>query len=241
MEGKKKKIKNTDLQEHIMGDLALIGGLISHELNNAIGIVEMAALNLKTMQSRDMLNEEQVHKIVKLLEQSQTRVRHISSNLKTYAHPREQFSEKKHIPFRAFILDLFDKIQSEKQTKQEVIIDIKDDEVVLENPLFLERVFFHLLENSIMANQRNGSSKIWVELSGEEGSQCFRVFDEGGGIREDQHFYVTKPFYQLEESLEHHGVGLSLVEYVCKHNQVKFNIKNSDRGLEVILKQSSED
>ena len=106
MEDSSTKKRPADLQEHIMGDLALIGGLISHELNNAIGIVEMAASNLKTMQSRDMLNDEQVLKIVKLLEQSQTRVRHISTNLKTYAHPKEQFSEKKHIQFKDFILEI---------------------------------------------------------------------------------------------------------------------------------------
>lgn len=197
----------------------------------------MAASNLETRLERGKLDELTVTKIISMLRSSQDKVKFISDNLRAYAHPREHFVQKENIKFKNFVSEVFDQLKNAYSIEQVLEMDVDEEATIWENPLFLERVVFHLLENAIIANHKATAKKIFVKLEKEKAAYRFTIADEGGGIELDQQFYVTKPFFQLQENLEHNGIGLSLVEYICKHNNVSFKIENREKGLLVSMEQ----
>ncbi|MEE6249974.1 MAG: hypothetical protein VX583_06205, partial [Bdellovibrionota bacterium] len=67
-------------QDQILGDLALIGGLLSHELNNALSILKSASVQLGRIKSKEDFDIEKVSKVLNLLDISKSKVGHISDN-----------------------------------------------------------------------------------------------------------------------------------------------------------------
>ncbi|MAF91873.1 MAG: hypothetical protein CL674_11435 [Bdellovibrionaceae bacterium] len=225
-------------QDQILGDLALIGGLLSHELNNALSILKSASVQLGRIKSKEDFDIEKVSKVLNLLDISESKVGHISDNLKSYASPTDKLSEKQNVSFGSMLTEIFNHLLGFYGFQQELEFKVEsEDDVLFENPLFLERVVYHILDNSLRANHKQKKKKIKVTLSGDESWYKIVFLDEGGGIKSDQLFNVTKPFFQLDQEYKHFGIGLSLVGYLCKHNHLKCKIQNYQSGLEISLEQ----
>jgi PAS domain S-box-containing protein len=86
-------------------------------------------------------------------------------------------------------------------------------------PILLEQVFQNLIVNGIRHfGKKNG--KVVISCESQERYWCFRVWDNGQGIKK-QHFSRIFEMFQsldLERSPESTGIGLSLVKKVVERN-----------------------
>lgn len=101
---------------------------------------------------------------------------------------------------------------------------------IVADPRVFKQILLNLLSNAMKFTPENGSVSLTASL-GEDGSLRLAVEDTGIGIPEDEIPKLTKPFHQVDGSLqrtyEGTGLGLSLVSALVELHQGRLEIESS--------------
>ncbi len=115
---------------------------------------------------------------------------------------------------------------------QEVTLLIPDElQVILGNPLHLQRMASNLIENAIKFTPLAG--KIDIKCRSESNQLILEVSDNGPGIPQEDQPHVFEKFYRgrsLPDEISGTGLGLSIVKSIVDKHQGRIWLDSSPQG-----------
>lgn len=101
-------------------------------------------------------------------------------------------------------------------------------EIMMANPIMIERAFFNIVENAIKYNRLHGSIDIYVETEGQ--LPRFTIVDTGIGMEESELTKILEPFYRVDASrcrkIAGAGLGLSIVSLIFEKHDYHLTIES---------------
>lgn len=204
--------KLSAIQEEIrdvrrLSDIGALAATIAHELRNPLGVIRIAAYNIK----REVNNPGILGHIANI-EKKISESDQIIKNLLSYSRINVPNYEK--VRVLTVLSDSIGHCQ-EKYNKWDVTIErdynCSEGCIMEADPLHLLELFSNILDNAYQAfPAKAGRIKIGVDFN-EAANRCSFVFqDTGGGIDEADLDKIFEPFYTRKAK----GIGLGLT--VCK-------------------------
>lgn len=209
-------VKSMQLQLFQAEKMAAIGKLIAgiaHEINNPMTVILGYVQNIL----KNVKEESELYKSIKIVEESAVRIRSIINELLV-------FSRSSNLqPELVDINDIVNKTLALLSSKFKLgnIVVVKDLDsnlpMIYVNKNQIEEVFINLYNNSIDAMQNGGTIKVTTRL--ENGFIKIFVSDTGVGISEENKSRIFEPFFTTKKVGNGTGLGLSICyEIVKKHN-----------------------
>ena len=105
-------------------------------------------------------------------------------------------------------------------------------ERVYGNPIYIQKIFFNIIENAIKYNRINGS--VTVKTFTKDQHIYLTVADTGNGIPKDLRERVFEPFFRLDKSRSRElggvGLGLALVHEIVRVHDGSIQVKDNPTG-----------
>jgi signal transduction histidine kinase len=121
---------------------------------------------------------------------------------------------QKEIQLDKVVDEIVGKIKSEKEFKihRSVALPAMDH-----NPIWIENLFFHLINNAIQHHHKD-KANVHIQYENKEGYHWFKVNDDGPGIPEGSKEKIFGIFQTLEarDTHESTGVGLAIVKKILE-------------------------
>ena len=200
------QIKGQMLQQEKMAAIGTLSAGLLHEVNNPVNYSLMAmevALEDPVARASASLNE-----CLKDAREGMQRIRHIVSDLKTFAY-RTGETERKEFPFGKAVDSAFRLVGHETRGIS-ITRDMPEDTLVRGDEAAVIGVLVNLIGNSAMALNSMSRSNPSIHLSATwRGDRLFvSVQDNGPGIAPENIGRVFEPFFTTREI--GHGLGLGL-------------------------------
>ncbi len=189
--------------EKMVGIGQLAAG-IAHQLNTPLGSILLSAQMLE----ESVKGEEDVEDIRRIIRQTE-QCRGIIKGLLNFARPSG--SERTRVRLGEVVRETVHLLEKNvKLAGVEVVIEERNEAVVLGNRNELNQVFFNLLANALDAMPHGGS--VTITLGDGAPGEVEAVFaDTGEGIAPKYHDQVFLPFFTTKEYGKGTGLGLSIV------------------------------
>jgi len=191
----------------------------THELNTPITALLMCA-NSKSMQNP---------KNIERINLSAKRVSELYKDL-TYIFLEDKSKNIEKFELRDVInehIGYFDILANKKGVKIETTLDSSSVNMDRED---FKRLFSNLLSNTIKYNKKGGSVNITLK------NGVLKVTDSGIGIAKDDLSKIFDKYYRATEVDGGFGIGLSIVEQVCKEYNIDIKVNSTEgKGTEFIL------
>lgn len=220
-------IKGQLLQQEKMAAIGTLSAGLLHEVNNPVNFCLMAIEVAQT--NPDIENNAEVNECLADVRQGMERIRHIVSDLKTFAYRKSDVS----MPHTAFFFE--HALQAALrlcgyETKDVAITwDLPADTLVEGNEPDIIGVLINLLSNAVLAIRKINREKPEIHISAKWGTEnpenpehherlhiCVR--DNGGGIAPENLTRVFEPFFTTREIGQGLGLGLSISYSVIKRH-----------------------
>ncbi len=181
----------------------------SHELQTPLAIIKN---KLDILLQKEALTDRQ-YQIIEDINKALTRVSRINKNLLLLAKiENHQFDDSETINVSELTEECLEQLQEHFSNKElSVHTSIEKDCVVTGNRVLIEVLINNLLLNSIRHNSQKGTIEIKLNESG------FIISNSGITTLEKEHLF--KRFKKSSEESSGSGLGLSIVEQICKRYQ----------------------
>lgn len=181
----------------------------SHELQTPLAIIKN---KLDILLQKQDLTDGQYH-IIEDINRALTRVSRINKNLLLLAKiENHQFDESEAINLSELTEECLEQLQEHFSSKQlSINTSIENDCVITGNRALIEVLINNLLLNSIRHNLQKGTVEVKMYQSG------FSISNSGIRTLEKEHLF--KRFKRSSEESTGSGLGLSIVEQICKRHQ----------------------
>ncbi len=105
------------------------------------------------------------------------------------------------------------------------------------DPARFQKMFEHILKNSIEAVRSSETKKIYVRsIDGKGTSAVVEIQDTGVGIPAEQIEKIWQPYFTTKEKVKHHGLGLSESLSVARRYGADLSVQNNASGVGVTVK-----
>ncbi|MBK7041571.1 MAG: HAMP domain-containing histidine kinase [Bacteroidetes bacterium] len=181
----------------------------SHELQTPLAIIKN---KLDILLQKEALTDRQ-YQIIEDINKALTRVSRINKNLLLLAKiENQQFDESETINLSELSEECLEQLKEHFSTKElSVHTSIEKDCVVTGNRVLIEVLINNLLLNSIKHSSQKGIVEVKLSQSG------FIISNSGTTTLEKEHLF--KRFKKSSEESSGSGLGLSIVEQICKRHQ----------------------
>jgi len=181
----------------------------SHELQTPLAIIKN---KLDILLQNEALTDRQ-YQIIEEINKALTRVSRINKNLLLLAKiENHQFDDSETINLSELTEECLERLQEHFSNKElDVHTSIEKDCVVTGNRVLIEVLINNLLLNSIRHNSQKGIVEVKLNQSG------FIISNSGIKTLEKEHLF--KRFKKSSEESSGSGLGLSIVEQICKRHQ----------------------
>jgi signal transduction histidine kinase len=181
----------------------------SHELQTPLAIIKN---KLDVLLQKEALTDRQ-YQIIEEINKALTRVSRINKNLLLLAKiENHQFDDSETINLSELTEECLERLQEHFSNKElGVDTSIEKDCIVKGNRVLIEILINNLLLNSIRHNSQKGIVEVKLNKSG------FIISNSGIKILEKGHLF--KRFKKSSEESSGSGLGLSIVEQICKRHE----------------------
>lgn len=193
----------------------------THELNTPISALLMSVGGIKNDNS----------KIAKRIELSSNRISSIYDNLcyllkgdtKTFESPLK-------LDMKIIIEEQLTLLETYIESKQITVHKNITPQIITIDKESAIRLVNNLLSNALKYSKPNTSIKITLQ------NNTLSITDEGLGIHKDKLPHIKERFYRANNNEGGFGIGLDIVNSICKQYNIKFEIESIERsGTKVTL------
>lgn len=195
-------------------------GSVTHEFKTPLTAL---MLKIDTLKNTYMEEEERIAYLSNMEQQCRWLESMVQKLLKLITLNQELTLQDVSVP------ELFDQVrnavaESFDARKIELLIDCRTESLFLDADL-MQSVLVNLVENAAKAS-KEGQTIILAAYG-----NVLEVKDRGTGIREEEVFHITEPFYMVDKSRskKHGGVGLglALAEEIVKAHNARLEIEST--------------
>lgn len=181
----------------------------SHELQTPLAIIKNKLDIL--LQKQDLSNRQ--YQIIEDINKALTRVSRINKNLLLLAKiENHQFDESEAINLSELTQECLEQLEEHFSNKElSVHTSIEKDCIVTGNSVLIEVLINNLLLNSIRHNVQKGNVEVKLNQSG--------FIISNSGIKTLEKEQLFKRFKKSLDETSGSGLGLSIVEQICKRHQ----------------------
>jgi PAS domain S-box-containing protein len=192
--------------------------MLSHELRNPLAAIHNGMELLRPLQSDDPLHqgawgivERQLHKLTKLVDELLDVSRVTSGTIQL---------QREHIDLRVIVEHALETARPQiVERRHELSVSLPSEVIwVLADAIRVEQVLVNLLTNA--AKYTDAGGRIWLNLTGEDGTAVLRVRDNGAGIEPELLNNIFDLFAQSARSLDRSqgglGVGLTVARRIVE-------------------------
>ena len=196
--------------------LAGIGTLaagVAHEINNPLSII----LGFAQTMLKDLPQENELHKDLRIVEQEATRCAKVVKDLLTFARPGKMEKSETNL---TELMQTSISLLRHFIRKNEISVE---EDYSADVPLLwidtkkMQQVFINVLLNAIEAMPRGGRLKVRICI--DQAAEMIRIdiADTGSGIPEDSLTKIFEPFYTTKSN-KGTGLGLSICRSIIKEH-----------------------
>jgi len=218
-ERSKELIKTQKELKHFsrLADIGTLAATVAHELRNPLGVIHLAAYNLKREKAELNNNRHLTNIEKKVWEGNQ-----IIDNLLTYARIKIPHYDNIHLlPILDECVATAQGRFSEKGISVEKIYDY-DPKIIEADPNQIREIFQNILNNACQSFEGGGKVELHVEQAGD--MIKVSVKDTGGGIAPDDLERVFEPFFTRKSKGT--GLGLTIVNELVNMHQGKIELQS---------------
>lgn len=191
---------------------------VAHEVNNHAAVIMSRAdfLEMESLKKTELVLYQQDFKSI--LDQT-NKISEITKNL--LRHSKQSSITRVKINLYETIaknISILEPLIKKKKIKYTLNSDIEDSTVIAD-PLQIDQVFTNLILNSVDAVEDNGMIEI-ILTSDAANKLDVTIKDDGCGIEPADMEKIFSPFYTSKPQGKGTGLGLYIVQNICKSNQI---------------------
>ncbi|MBS3678794.1 HAMP domain-containing histidine kinase [Ornithinibacillus massiliensis] len=205
----------------------------SHELKTPLSIVKSFAEGLQD----DVSPDKQDHYVEVIIEES-AKMEVLIQDMLDLAKLENGVIKLRKTSFllSEMIEDLADKLFCiAKEKKVAIEIMPKNEQHILADYEWLERVMQNLLMNAVRHSEPDSVIVIRIELDAENGDTVFKIENKGTQIPEEQLDKIWRRFYRTESSRSRMtggtGLGLAIVRQILDLHEFQYGVENMPDGV----------
>ncbi len=212
------QLKETEMQLIQSEKLASLGRLsagIIHEINNPLNYVKTSLYSLRSNGGGVAAVAEQ-QEILRDIEEGLERVRHIVSDLQTFARP--DTDQKEPVEISSAVSAALRFLSHEWKDKVVIKNEVRPGLRILGHFNKLVQVMLNLLQNALDATQKKnqGEGEISIRSESHDGKVRLLIRDNGEGIAPENLPKIFDPFFTTKDVGEGMGMGLSICYRIVK-------------------------
>ena len=230
--------KHVEAQLAQASKLSTLGEMASgltHELNQPLNIIRMAADSCLILMEEDSTDLEHQAQQLEVISGQTQRMAEIINHMRIFSR-KDQVEVEPFDPSNSVHAAV--RLVSEQLRLAEISLSISAPQMcrpVLGHPLRLEQVVINLLNNAkdaVQARRGGAPGKIALELTddGKANTIDIRVTDNGGGIAPDVLEHIFEPFYTTKDPGKGTGLGLSIVYAIVTSMGGAISAENTGEG-----------
>jgi nitrogen fixation/metabolism regulation signal transduction histidine kinase len=204
--------------------------VITHEVNNSLAPISSISQSLISMIQQATLSDEEIEKVVSVLEVIGQR----SESLKTFI---SQYAQVARLPepnkTDISLQTLLNKAKSMFEGQDFEIKGLTEPMQVSGDALQLEQLLINVLKNAVESYQ-GGKGRIEIDVGGNSRFITLTIRDEGLGITNPENLFT--PFYTTKKGGS--GVGLTLCRQILAMHGGTINLRNREdrQGAEATIR-----
>ena len=212
-----------------MNKLAIAGEVaasIAHQINNPLASI-LGYAELLQMRTKDEETRKKLEGIINL-------ARKCGESVKKFLNLSNPLEGKpSYIDPEEITLEVINLLRHKAKKKH---VNLAFSSEIKKKRIFsfrwqLEQVLINIIDNAIDASPSNG--KVEIILKGDGKSICWIIKDEGGGVKEEIMDRIFEPFFTTKDNGS--GLGLSIAKRMVESMNGSVEVRNGDRGLEVLI------
>ena len=215
--------------------LGEMSGGVAHEINNPLAVILGSIDLLPNIKE----NDEKFNARLKAIERSSLRTQQIVGGLKAFSgnHSGKNFSYE----FLRKICLAAIRMSGAKIEKFviQVSLDVDENLSVYCDPIAMQTVLMHLIENSVGAINQQTSPWIKISCFEKEHQIILRVLDSGAGIPKEIEHNIFDPFFTTKGVGKGVGLGLSISKGILEeHNaEILLNSEVANTCFEIVFQK----
>jgi chemotaxis family two-component system sensor kinase Cph1 len=196
---------------------------ISHDLKNPLAMIKMYAEIL----AKDSSNQEKRNKIFDNIGKGADQMNSMITEVLQYSKIGRSEIQYHRIDAALMIATII----KDMDVVYEGIglnITVGDTPSLYGDKLMMTQVFANLISNAIKYSQQDVFSEIHIEGENQDNKVCYRITDNGRGIRSNNLLKVFDLFERIDagEDIEGDGVGLAIVKRIVDRHQGKIWVES---------------
>ncbi len=222
-------LKNELVQATRLADIGTLAAIVAHELRTPLGVIQMAAHNLKN-KHKELANDHHIENIQKKVWEGDR----IIDNLLSYSHIKMPILES----FR--ILDLLDECVNNLSAQfyeSNIVIEkaykVQEDFMIEADSNQIREVLVNVLNNAYQSALATGEN-IVLEVQEQEQMIKVKVKDNGVGIDKEDLEKIFRPFFTTKSKGT--GLGLTISNEIINLHRGRLEVQSSKgEGTEVTI------
>jgi signal transduction histidine kinase len=193
----------------------------SHELRTPLSAMKLQLESLE-------MGLSSAEKVAPIVQRNLERMQRVLEALLSLARAKEKNHEP--VPLVYLVRESIQVLPKESQARVVVKSSISPN-LKVPQPYLMGQCVLNLIDNAIKYTQ----GQVRVTLEPFEGRVRVRVEDEGEGVPEEMLDKLTHTFFRLSSTVEGSGLGLAFVKHIVRTFEGELDLRNTGRGLEVVL------
>jgi signal transduction histidine kinase/CheY-like chemotaxis protein len=197
----------------------------SHDLKNPITVIMLSS---QLITKAGPLKKKQLDYVNRIYSAADTMDRRVQNLLKLARVDMSIELKQEIVDVNALVSEIKDEFQPQAEAKKQALLlkKIKDQPVVLGDPLQLRQALRNLVGNAIMYTPVNGSIELSEEVKGNK--LDISVKDTGCGIPPDDLPFIFDRFYRAcnEDVQDSNGLGLAIAKSIVERHHGKISVKS---------------
>ena len=223
---REKELENMLFRINKLAIAGEVAASIAHQINNPLASI-LGYAELLQMKTKDEETKKKLEGIINL-------ARKCGESVKKFLNLSNPFEGKpSYIDPEEITLEVINLLRHKAKKKRVNLAFISE---IKKKRIFsfrwqLEQVLINIIDNAIDASPPSG--KVEIILKGEGKTICWIVKDEGGGVKEEIMDRIFEPFFTTKDNGS--GLGLSIAKRMVESMNGSVEVRNGDRGLEVLI------
>ena len=212
-----KEAHNKIIQTGKLSALGQIAGEIAHEINNPVMIINGNAHVIKSLASKEKMDQARVITAATNIETMVARITKITQGIRSLIL-KEQAPNSELISVKQLVEDAltFCHYKMKRYSIDLQISPIPETLFLWCRPTALSQVILNLVNNACDALQ--GKSERWIRLECAESGEhlLISITDSGGGIQQEMQGRLMQPFFTTKKNGKGLGLGLSISKKIVE-------------------------
>lgn len=228
-----KTTQATLVQSEKLNALGSLSAGLLHEVNNPLNYV-IAALQMFSIED-EVANNEELQDYLKDINEGVERIRHIVTDLRTFAHPSEL--DKRTAFSIASVVDSARRFTSHDSENVDIVLELNGNDSVIGSQGHIIQILVNLINNAIKAceaSDRDVRGEVRIVSENQGDRVLLMVKDNGIGMDEVTLTKVFDPFFTTRDVGDGMGLGLSICHTIMKNHGGQIKV-SSELGVGTVF------